>query len=85
MNSFPAQLLLAYAVSASNVRLERTSRACLEVGGAIKEIMGSYENTGHDGSHVAHGEKQGEIISAMEVKLIYAACLLCVCSIYVYK
>ncbi|CAN6487341.1 unnamed protein product [Victoria cruziana] len=63
------KLLLAYAVSASNVRLERTSRACLEVGGAIKEIMGSYENTGHDGSHVAHGEKQGEIISAMEAVL----------------
>ncbi|XP_031502856.1 DNA mismatch repair protein MSH3 [Nymphaea colorata] len=63
------KLLLAYAGSASNIRVERTSRACLEVGGALKEIMESYKNMGDDGSHVVHGEKQGEITSAMEAVL----------------
>lgn len=40
------QLLLAYAGSASNVRVERASRDCFRGGGALAEVMSLYENRG---------------------------------------
>lgn len=39
---------MAYAGPASNVRVERASRDCFGDGGAIAEIMSSYENMGVD-------------------------------------
>lgn len=38
------KFLLAYAGPASNVRVERTSRDCFSGGGALAEVMSSYEN-----------------------------------------
>ncbi|KAJ4706053.1 putative DNA mismatch repair protein MSH3 [Melia azedarach] len=40
------KLLLAYAGSASNVRVERASRDCFRGGGALAEVMSLYENRG---------------------------------------
>ncbi|XP_020577568.1 DNA mismatch repair protein MSH3 [Phalaenopsis equestris] len=42
------KLLLAYAGPASNVRAERTSRNCLNDGGALAEVMSLYEEVTKD-------------------------------------
>ncbi|KAF7813276.1 DNA mismatch repair protein MSH3 isoform X1 [Senna tora] len=42
------KLLIAYAGPASNVRVERASRDCFTDGGALAEVVSSYENTDAD-------------------------------------
>ncbi|KAI3945727.1 hypothetical protein MKW98_023001 [Papaver atlanticum] len=44
------KLLLAYAGPTSNVRIERASRDCFNDGGALAEVMSSYENIDESGS-----------------------------------
>ncbi|OVA14090.1 DNA mismatch repair protein MutS [Macleaya cordata] len=44
------KLLLTYAGPTSNVRVERASRYCFKDGGALAEVMSSYENIDEDGS-----------------------------------
>ncbi|KAI3836343.1 hypothetical protein MKW92_046063 [Papaver armeniacum] len=44
------KLLLAYAGPASNVRVERASRDCFKDGGALAEVMSSFEDIDESGS-----------------------------------
>ncbi|KAF6159581.1 hypothetical protein GIB67_008010 [Kingdonia uniflora] len=50
------KLLIAYAGPTSNVRVERASRDCFKDGGALAEIMTSYENSDEDKFIDPHGQ-----------------------------
>ncbi|KAI3898466.1 hypothetical protein MKX03_026046, partial [Papaver bracteatum] len=57
------KLLLAYAGPTSNVRVESASRDCFKDGGALAEVMSSYENVDESGSadpeeHTTNNMKQ---------------------------
>ncbi|GFY84229.1 homolog of DNA mismatch repair protein MSH3 [Actinidia rufa] len=55
------KLLLAYAGPASNVRVERASRDCFNEGGALAEVMSSYENGSETGLHGGHQGDETEV------------------------
>ncbi|KAI3953537.1 hypothetical protein MKW92_005051 [Papaver armeniacum] len=67
------KLLLAYAGPTSNVRVERASRDCSKDGGALAEVMSSYENIDESGSanseeHTTKSLKQeGQCVGIKEV------------------
>ncbi|XP_020682770.1 DNA mismatch repair protein MSH3 isoform X2 [Dendrobium catenatum] len=55
------KLLLAYAGPASNVRVERSSRDCLNDGGALAEVMSLYEEVAGDTPNVKNVETNLDI------------------------
>ncbi|KAI3953539.1 hypothetical protein MKW92_005053 [Papaver armeniacum] len=67
------KLLLAYAGPTSNVRVECASRDCFKDGGALAEVMSSYENIDESGSanseeHTTKSLKQeGQCVGIKEV------------------
>ncbi|KAI3981024.1 hypothetical protein MKX01_011074 [Papaver californicum] len=67
------KLLLAFAGPTSSVRVERASRDCFKDGGALAEVMSSYENIDESGSadpeeHTTKSMKQeGQCVGIKEV------------------